>query len=218
MEVPVVCTFAGRDPDKSVADNIPLFKEVFLRFCDEAEKRNIRIAIENCPMMDRISMKGINIAFSPEIWDAMFEAVPSDMLGIEMDPSHMVWQGIDYIQAIYDYGDRIFHVHAKDMEIRHDVLERVGIYGQCFGSLAGLSHGWWYPRLPGWGDIDWPGFFTALIEVGYESHIDIEFEDTVLSTIGVFGEWVVGSGVIEHYGEQNEALHLAYKALARYLP
>jgi sugar phosphate isomerase/epimerase len=67
----------------------------------------------------------------------------------------MVWQGIDYIQAIYDYGDRIFHIHAKDMEINRKVLTRVGIIGQAFGETVGLGHGWWRARLPGWGEIDW---------------------------------------------------------------
>ena len=218
MEVPTVCTFAGRDPEKSVADNIPLFKEVFSRFCEEAERRQVRIALENCPMMDRFTMKGTNIAFSPEIWDVMFSEVSSDYLGIELDPAHMVFMGIDYIQAVYEYGEKIFHVHAKDMEIRQDVLQRVGIYGMCFSDVPTLSHGWWYPRLPGWGEIQWTEFISALIEVGYDSNLDIEFEDTVLTSTGVFGEWVVDSGVIEKYGDNNEILDLAYKSLARYLP
>lgn len=114
MDVDVVCTFAGRDMGKSIRENIPLFEEAFTPFCAEAEKRGIRIAIENCPMMDRFYLRGENIAISPEVWDEMYKVVKSKSLGIELDPSHMVWQGIDYVQAIYDYGDRIFHIHAKN--------------------------------------------------------------------------------------------------------
>ncbi len=217
MEVGVVCTFVGRDPFKSVADNIPLFKELFTRFCDEAEKRGVKIAIENCPMMNQVLMQSGNIAFSPEIWDAMFEAVPSKALGIELDPSHMVWLGIDYIQAIYDYGDRIFHIHAKDMEIRKDVRALTGIYGKCFDPPSGLSHGWWIPRLPGWGEIDWPKFFTALIEVGYSNNVDIEFEDDIMKKVGLLGVWNPASGVIETFGEDNIGLSLAIHSIARHV-
>ena len=213
--VSVVATFAGRDPNKSIADNIPLFKEVFSRFCDEAEKRNIRIAIENCPMMDRIQLKGINIAFSPEVWDAMFEAVPSKMLGLEFDPAHTVWLGIDYIKAIHDYGDRIFHVHAKDMEIRRDVLARVGIYGQAFGEAFGLGHGWWRPRIAGWGEVDWPKFITALLEVGYKGNIDIEHEDDVYAQTTTLDH---ESKVVGTYGKELRGLVLGYKTLSKLIP
>ncbi len=114
MDVDVVCTFAGRNMPMSIKENIPLFAEAFNPFCAEAEKRGIKIAIENCPMMDRFYLRGENIAISPEVWDEMYKVVQSKSLGIELDPSHMVWQGIDYVQAIYDYGDRIFHIHAKN--------------------------------------------------------------------------------------------------------
>jgi sugar phosphate isomerase/epimerase len=216
MNVGVVSTHAGRVPEKSVADNIPIFAEVFTEFCEEAEKRNLRIAIENCPMMDQVHMQGVNIAFSPEAWDAMFEAVPSKALGIELDPSHMVWLGIDYVQAIYDYGDRIYHVHAKDMEIRRDVLARVGIYGKLFGEINELGeHGWWRARTPGWGEVDWHKFITALIEVNYDGNIAVEFDDPVLENAGILGQYQHGSQVVEYYGEEQAGLVLCYQTLSR---
>lgn len=218
MEVPVVCTFAGRDPEQSIAANIPLFKECFTPFCDEAEQRGIRIAIENCPMMDRVTMKGENIAFSPEVWDAMFAAVPSANLGIELDPSHMVWQGLDYLQAIYDYGERIFHIHAKDMEIRRDVLGRVGIYGQCFGDVFGLGHGWWRARTPGWGEVDWPKFISALIEVNYQGNIDIEHEDDVFGQAALLGDVAAEADIVAQYGREEKGLILGYKTLSQLIP
>jgi len=218
MDVSVVCTFAGRVPDKSVADNIPLFAEVFTRFCEEAGRRNLRIAIENCPMMDRIHLQGTNIAFSPEVWDAMFEAVPSKTLGLELDPSHMVWLGIDYVQAVYDYGERIFHVHAKDMEINRKVLSRVGIYGQVFGKVVEFGHGWWRARTPGWGEVDWPKFITALVEVGYNGNIDIEHEDDVFAKAATLGEMEAEADIVASYGMEKKGLILGYNTLSKLIP
>lgn len=218
MSVDVVCTFAGRNPDKSIKDNIPLFEETFKPFCEEAERRGLRIAIENCPMMDRFRLRGENIAISPEVWEEMFRVVPSRALGIELDPSHMVWQGIDYIQAIYDYGDRIYHIHAKDMEINRRVLNRVGILGQAFGEIMGLGHGWWRARLPGWGEIDWPRLITALIEVDYRGNIDIEHEDDVFAAAHAREHIDTESGIVEAYGREEKGLILGYNTLSRLIP
>jgi len=218
MGVDVVCTFAGRDPDKSIKENIPLFEKAFTPFCDEAEKRGLRIAIENCPMMDRFHLRGENIAISPEVWDEMYRVVPSKALGIELDPSHMVWQGIDYIQAIYDYGDRIFHIHAKDMEINRRVLNRVGILGQAFGETVGLGHGWWRARLPGWGEIDWPRLITALIEVDYRNNLDIEHEDDVFAAAYAKQNIDTESGIVEAYGREEKGLILGYNTLSKLIP
>lgn len=218
MGVSVVCTFAGRHPDKSVQENIPLFKDVFSRFCDEAEKHNLRIAIENCAMMEHLHMRGGNIAFSPEVWDEMFKAVPSKALGIELDPSHMVWQGMDYVQAVYDYGDRIFHVHAKDMEIRHKKLSRCGILGQQFGETGGFNHGWWRARTPGWGEIDWPKFITALLEVNYTGNIDIEHEDDIFEMRNILGKWDAGIGTAIPTEKPENWFFLGYSTLSKLIP
>ena len=110
---------------------------MFSRICEHAERCKVKIALENCPMMDRFGMKGENIAFSPEIWRLLFELVPSENLGLELDPSHCVWQRIDYVKATKDFGPRIFHVHAKDMEIVHDRLSDSGIYGVALSRFAG---------------------------------------------------------------------------------
>ena len=74
MKVGVVTTFAGRDPEKSVEDNIDIFKEVFTPFVRKAEELDVKIAIENCPMMHGFPFRGVNIAYSPHAWDLMFEA------------------------------------------------------------------------------------------------------------------------------------------------
>lgn len=213
MGIGVVATFAGRHQSMSVEDNLPLFKEVFSRFCDEAAKREIKIAIENCPMMEVKPMEGTNIAFSPEIWDAMFDAVPSDNLGLEMDPSHLVWLGIDYVKAVHDYGAKIFHAHAKDMEIVRPVLARTGIYGQAFGEPEGFGHGWWRARTPGWGEVNWAAFITALIEVGYQGNLDIEHEDDVFAA-AQFGKVTNEADIVGNYSTERKGLQLGYNHLS----
>lgn len=216
--VPVVATFAGRDPDKSVEDNLPAFKEVFSRICEHAERRKVKIALENCPMMNRFSMKGENIAFSPEIWRVLFELVPSANLGLELDPSHCVWQGIDYVKAVKEFGPRIFHVHAKDMEIVRDRLADSGIYGVALTRFAGLGHGWWRARTPGWGEVDWAKFITALIEVGYKGNLDIEHEDDVFAESTKLASEIHEEDIVASYGTEMRGLELGYKTLARFVP
>jgi len=171
LNVKVICTFAGRNPEKSPEDNIPLFKKVFSPLVKKAEDKGIKIAIENCPMMHGHPFKGINIAFTPKVWSLMFEAVNSPNLGLEFDPSHLYWLGTDYIQAIKDFKDKIFHVHAKDTEIFYDKLSEETIYGS----------GWWRYRLPGLGEIDWQKFIATLYDIDYKGDIAIEHEDPVFS-------------------------------------
>jgi len=210
--VKTIATFAGRDPDKTVIENIPIFKEIFSPLCDEAERRGLRFAIENCPMMDVVRMKGENIAFSPEVWDLMFDAVPSRALGLEIDPSHMLWQGIDYVQAIRDYGDRIYHAHAKDMEIVSHIKARSGFYGQIQPATA-LGHGWWRARTPGWGQVDWPAFITALIEVGYRGNLDIEHEDDVFAQAADVGQHESEADLVARYSMERKGLLFGYNTL-----
>jgi sugar phosphate isomerase/epimerase len=218
MNVPVVATFAGRDGGKTLKDNLPLFKEAYSPIMDHAEKRGIKIAIENCPMMNRFTMQGENIALSPEMWAAMFDLVQSKNLGLEFDPSHCVWQGIDYIKAVYDFGDRIFHVHAKDMEIRKDVLGQAGIFGLALSEVDGLGSGWWRARAPGWGEVDWMRFITALIEVGYRGNIDIEHEDDVFAIANKIGGIQTEYDIVNAYGTETQGLQLGFKTLSKYVP
>ena len=189
LGAPVVALFAGRDFEKSLEDNIPIFKEVHSVTADLAEKQGVKVAFENCPRQHPPLFRGSNIAYSPEAWEMMFDAVPSAALGIEYDPSHMVWLEIDYIQAIHEFADRIHHVHAKDAEVLKDELARRGIFGS----------GWWRYRTPGYGDVDWERVFGALHDVGYDGDVDIEHGDPVFT------------------GDRfNEGLQRAYEALSDY--
>lgn len=157
LDIPVVSTWVGRIPG-SVEDNIKVFSEVFSKLTDYAEKHDVRIAIENCMA---------NIAYRPDIWKAMFEAVNSKYIGLEYDPSHLVFQFIDYVNAVRSFGSKIYHTHCKDTEILWDKLSYVGYTGDR----------WWRFRIPGLGDIDWRSLLTALMEVGYDYVLCVEHED-----------------------------------------
>ena len=216
-EVPVVATFVGQIPGAPVEDCIAPIAQLFNQFCARAEQLGLRIAIENCPMLDHKTRHGENIAYSPEIWDALFEAIPSPASGLELDPSHMVYLGIDYVQAVLDYGERIFHVHAKDTDVDKRRLARLGVFGQAIGDIPGFGNGWWRFRAPGWGEVNWPAFISALISVGYRGNIDIEHEDEVFAAAAV--AQVEGEAdIVEMLGLEPNALALGYRHLSPLIP
>jgi sugar phosphate isomerase/epimerase len=171
LGVDVVGTFVGNDKDRPLPENLERFRQIWPPLADYAGERAVRIAIENCPMIFSYDEwpGGNNLAYAPAIWDEMFSAIPADNFGLNIDPSHLVWLMIDYERAVYDYGDRIFHVHAKDLEVRRDGLYR-------HGTLSG-GIGWQVPRLPGLGEVNWDRFLAALYAVGYDHVISIEHED-----------------------------------------
>jgi sugar phosphate isomerase/epimerase len=171
LGVPIVGTFVGNDKDRPLSENLRRFREIWPPLVDYAGERGVKIAIENCPMIfsEDEWPGGNNLAWSPAIWDELFDAIPSDNFGLNLDPSHLVWLMIDYERAVYDYAPRIFHVHAKDLEIRRDGLYR-------HGSLSG-GMGWQVPRLPGLGEVRWDRYLAALYAVGYDHVVSIEHED-----------------------------------------
>ena len=171
LDVSTVTTFAGNDKDRSLPENMAEFRTVWTPIVAHAEERGVRVAIENCPMIFSYDEwpGGNNLAYAPASWREMFEAIPSEHLGLNFDPSHLVWQMIDVERALDEFASRIYHVHAKDMEI-----DRNGLYDHGVMS-AGM--GWQVPRLPGLGEVDWPRFFAALYRNGYDGPIVIEHED-----------------------------------------
>ncbi len=171
LEVEVVGTFVGRDQHRSVAANLEEFTKVWPPIVRYARDHGVKVAIENCPMIfsDDEWPGGRNLAYSPAHWRRMFEIVPDDNFGLNLDPSHLVWQFIDYVRVVRDFGARIFHVHAKDMEV-----DREGLYEQ---GVMSLGVGWQVPRLPGLGEVRWDRFIAALYQAGYDWVISIEHED-----------------------------------------
>ncbi len=174
LEVGIVGTFAGADQTLPLPENLQRFRTVWPPLVEYAEERGVKIAIENCPMIFSWDEwpSGQNIAYSPAVWDEMFDAIPSESFGLNLDPSHLVWLQIDYERVVYDYASRIIHVHAKDLEIRRDGLHRHG--------TASLGMGWQVPRLPGLGEVRWDRFIAALYAVGYDFVVSIEHEDREL--------------------------------------
>jgi sugar phosphate isomerase/epimerase len=171
LGVEIVGTFVGRDPARSEPENMTLFREVWPPLVEYAAEHGVKIAIENCPMLFSYDEwpGGTNLAHSPALWREMFDAVPDANFGLNFDPSHLVWQFIDYERAIYEFGDRIFHVHAKDMEVNRDGLYERGVMSKGIG--------WQVPRLPGLGEVRWDRFVSALYAVGYDYVVSVEHED-----------------------------------------
>jgi sugar phosphate isomerase/epimerase len=169
LGVNVMNTFIGRDPAKSIEDNWPLFEQLWPPIIAFAEQQNVRIGIENCPMLFSLDEwpGGKNLAISPEVWRRMFGTIPSKHFGLNFDPSHLIWQHIDYVRAIYDFRDRLVHVHAKDEKILADLIYERGILGLK----------WHVPKLPGLGSVEWGKFFSALTDTGYNGPVCIEVED-----------------------------------------
>jgi sugar phosphate isomerase/epimerase len=171
LGVHTVGTFVGNDKDRPYPENLERFKRIWPALVSHAADRGVQIAIENCPMIFSWDEwpGGNNLASTPAIWDDMFAALPDESFGLNLDPSHLIWQMIDYEQVVYDYAERILHVHAKDMEVRRGGLYRHGVMS--------LGMGWQTPRLPGLGEVRWDRFLSALYAVGYDSYVSVEHED-----------------------------------------
>lgn len=171
LGVGLVNTFLGRDWTRSVEENWPRVQQVWPPLVEFAAAHGVRLGIENCPMLftDDDWPGGRNLARCPAIWRRMFEKIPSRNFGLNYDPSHLLWQQIDYVGPIYEFRDRIFHVHAKDARINRRQLDDVGV-------LA-MPLQWHSPKLPGLGQVDWGSLFAALTDVGYQGPVCVEVED-----------------------------------------
>ena len=171
LEVEIVGTFVGRDQDKTTPANLEAFAKIWPPIVKFAADHQVKIAIENCPMIFSYDEwpGGNNLASSPAIWKQIWEIIPADNFGLNLDPSHLILQMIDYERVVYEFADKIFHVHAKDLQIDREGLYQNGVLSQGMG--------WQIPRLPGLGDINWGNFISALYRVGYDYVISIEHED-----------------------------------------
>ena len=169
LGVGIVNTFIGRDPARSVPANWPLLEETWPAIVQHAEAKRITIGIENCPMLFSLDEwpGGKNIATSPALWRKLFDFLPSANLGLNFDPSHLVWQHIDYVRCIREFGKRIVHFHAKDTRLDVEGMYNHGI----------LGFAWHTPKLPGLGDVNWGSLFSALTDAGYDGAVCVEVED-----------------------------------------
>jgi sugar phosphate isomerase/epimerase len=168
-----VNTFVGRDPAKSVEKNWPKFLDTWQPLIEFAQQHGVKIGIENCPMLftEDEWPGGKNLAHSPAIWRKMFESIPSDHFGLNYDPSHMVFQQMDYLAPMRDFASRLFHIHAKDVRVDQHKLDQVGTL-----AYPNLYH---TPKLPGLGEVDWGRFFSVLGDAGYRGPVCVEVEDRI---------------------------------------
>lgn len=160
----VLCVLAGmpvegKTKEQTIAED---FKEVFTPIAEYARQKDVKLAFENW---------FATLLQNFDHWDAMLDALPYPNVGFNYDPSHLIWQGIDYLAGVDRYADRIFHTHAKDTEIRHDVLA-------VRGNQAG---GWWRYVIPGFGSIQWGKYVARLRRAGYHGVLSIEHEDGAFS-------------------------------------
>lgn len=170
MGVPVVNTFIGGDRSLNVDENWARAIEIFNPIVAHAQASGVRLCFENCPMIFSYDEwpGGHNIAYSPKIWRRIFEQW-GEAVGMNFDPSHLIWQFIDQTRFIKEFGAQMAHVHAKDV-----MIDRDGLYEN--GTMS-TGMGWQIPRLCGLGDVDWSGFFSGLYRAGYDGPVIIEHED-----------------------------------------
>jgi sugar phosphate isomerase/epimerase len=176
LGAPTVGTFVGRDPNLTVADNLRAAEKVFAPLVDRAGEKGVKIIVENC-VMEGWHPDGYpgNLAYSPELWEWMFDLG----LYLNYDPSHLVWMGIDPVEAVRPYIDRIPHAQAKDIELFPERRNRYGWPGKAVAREDPWDVGWWRYRVPGRGEVDWPKLVDTLYEGGFDGVLSVEHEDPV---------------------------------------
>lgn len=171
LGIGMVTTFIGREQTKTIEENIALFQEIWPPLIAYAEQKNVKVAIENCPMLFGADQwpGGHNLMTTPAIWRKLFSIIDSPYFGLNYDPSHFVWQQIDYIRPIYEFKDKIFHVHYKDIKLYRERLNDCGVMAYPLDYME--------PKLPGLGDVDWGKYVSALTDIRYDGYTCIEVED-----------------------------------------
>ena len=171
LGVNMVTTFIGKDQHKTLEENIELFKQVWPDIILLAEENGVKVGIENCPMLFGPDQwpGGQNLMCTPAIYRRLFEIIPSPNFGLNFDPSHYVWQQLDYLKTVYDFKDRIFHVHFKDIKLYPDKLAECGVLAYPLDYMS--------PKIPGQGDVNWGAFVSALNDIRYDGCAVIEVED-----------------------------------------
>ncbi len=171
LGVNLVTTFLGRDQRATVEENLALAAEIWPPLLRLAEENGVRIAIENCPMLFGPDQwpGGQNLMTTPDLWRRVFSLLPSPNLGLNYDPSHFVWQQMDYVKPIYEFSEKLFQVHIKDIKLFRDRLAQVGVMAYPLEYMG--------PKLPGLGDVDWGHYVSALTDVCYNGCACVEVED-----------------------------------------
>jgi sugar phosphate isomerase/epimerase len=171
LGVNLVTGFVGRDWTKTVDENWPRFLKIWQPIIQYAEDHGVKIAIENCPMSFTRDEwpAGKNLMTTPAIWRRAFNDIDSSSFGLNYDPSHFILQDMDPLSPLAEFKSKLFHVHAKDVKINRAALNQVGRFD--------FPLQWHQPRIPGYGDINWPAFMAELMRIGYTGPLCIEVED-----------------------------------------
>ena len=171
LGVNMVTTFVGKDQYKTFEENIELFKQIWPDIIALAEEQGVKVAIENCPMLFGADQwpGGQNLMCTPKIYRQLFEIIPSPNFGLNFDPSHYVWQGLDYLKTVYEFSDRIFHIHFKDIKLYPEKLAQCGVLAYPLDYMS--------PKIPGLGDVNWGAFISALNDIRFNGCAVIEVED-----------------------------------------
>ncbi|MDD2971315.1 MAG: sugar phosphate isomerase/epimerase [Lachnospiraceae bacterium] len=194
LNVNMVTTFVGRDQNKTVEENLALVKIIWPPILEYARDRGVKVAIENCPMLFGPDQwpGGQNLMTSPYLWEKIWEILPYDNFGLNFDPSHFIWQKMDYISPINDYKEKMFHIHFKDIRIETKKIEKAGILAYPLEYMT--------PKMPGLGDVHWGQFVSALTDIGYKGYACIEAEDRAFE--GSREDVVKGLKMAKKYVEQ----------------
>jgi sugar phosphate isomerase/epimerase len=167
----LVTSFVGRDWTQTVDENWPRFIKTWRPILKFAADHGVRIAIENCPMLFTRDEwpGGKNLFTTPAIWRRAFHDLDAPNFGLNYDPSHFVLQGMDPLSPLAEFKDKLFHMHAKDVQIDQKRLNEVGRFA--------FPLQWHQPRIPGYGDIDWASYMAEVQRINYEGPFCVEVED-----------------------------------------
>ena len=183
LNVSLVGCFVGKNQNKSIEENFDDFESLFSGLVHFAKIHRVKLMVENCPMPGwQAEGYPATISYSPELWDEMFRRIPDKNLGLNFDPSHLLWLGIDYQKALLQYHKRIFHIDAKDIQIHPKAFYRYGIFGKKLHRENPEDLGFWTPVIPGLGDIDWSKFYDIMKKINYNGCFSIELEDRNFSS------------------------------------
>lgn len=174
LGVATVGTFIGRDPSRSVRENLDAAETTFAPLVDRAGELGVKLIIENC-VMEGWHPDGYpgNLAYSPELWEWMFDLG----LYLNFDPSHLLWMGIDPVEALRPYVDKVAHAQAKDIQLFPEKRNHFGWPGRAVVRENPWDVGWWRYRVPGRGQVDWTAVIDTLYEGGFDGVVSVEHED-----------------------------------------
>ncbi len=139
--------------------------ELWTPILDEFDRLGIKFGLEVHPT---------EIAFDLYTTKKLFEVFENrSTLGLNFDPSHLFWQGMEPHMFILEFPDKIYHTHMKDVAVTLD--GKTGILGSHL-PFGDLRRGWNFRSL-GHGDVNFEEIIRALNEIGYDGPLSVEWED-----------------------------------------